>query len=345
MESSTTGSKSFSWDDVDWRALRKLRGRFLDFDGEGGAADAADAHADRSDYWTSPSALESYDFTFGERIGWKWDAVLAELQARGWTPPRGTALDWGCGTGVAGRRVVEAWPGAVEKLLLGDRSYGAVQFALRRAREIFPTTVVALSTAGAGADLLIVSHVVNELSPGAMEELVAAMEKAQAVLWVEPGTFLASRKVISVRERLRGKFAVIAPCTHALECGMLAAGNERHWCHHFAKVPGYAHLDSGWSRFAATLEIDLGTLPYSWLVLDRRAGAVRPEAEWSRLIGVPRFYKGYAKILDCQGDGVRELTLQKRDAPELFKSLKKEPGSLYRWVREGEKIRDGKRAC
>jgi ribosomal protein RSM22 (predicted rRNA methylase) len=163
------------------------------------------------------------------------------------------------------------------------------------------------------------------------------------VLWVEPGTFAASRKLISARERLLGKSGVIAPCTHARKCGMLAAGNERHWCHHFAKIPGYVHVDSGWGRFSKELEIDISTLPYSYLVLDRRAAAANPGPEPARVIGVPRHYKGFAKILSCQGDGVRELTLQKRDAQELFKALKKDPGSLYRWDLDGEKIHGGER--
>ena len=48
-------------------------------------------------------------------------------------------------------------------------------------------------------------------------------------------------------------------------------------------------------------------------------------------------------MLSCQADGVNELVLQKRDAPELLKAMKKDPGSLYQWEREGEKIRGGAR--
>ena len=82
----------------DFALLERLRARFLDAPSEGG------------DYWSSPDLLAAYDATFGERIGWKWDAVLAELRARGWAPPAGTAvLDWGCGSGVAGRRVLGAF--------------------------------------------------------------------------------------------------------------------------------------------------------------------------------------------------------------------------------------------
>jgi hypothetical protein len=39
---------------------------------------------------------------------------------------------------------------------------------------------------------------------------------------------------------------------------------------------------------------------------------------------------------------VRELTLQKRDAPELFKQLKRPAGALvYRWTRAGDKVVGG----
>ncbi|HWB61037.1 MAG TPA: small ribosomal subunit Rsm22 family protein [Chthoniobacteraceae bacterium] len=334
MESNTSGSNTFSWPDVDWRELRRLRARFLAFDGE--------IVADVSrDYWESESAMGSYDFTFAERIGWKWDTVLAELQARGWSPPRGAALDWGCGTGVAGRRVVAAWPDEIGQLRLLDQSASARDFAMRRCREDFPHLDVAPARPGAAPALLIISHVLNELSSAALERLIAAIKSAEAVLWVEPGTFAASRKLITARETLASQFHIIAPCTHAARCGMLAAGNERHWCHHFAKIPGFVHVDPGWSRFATEMEIDVSTLPFSYLVLDRRSWPFASAPELSRVIGGPRLYKGFAKILNCQSDGVRELTLQKRDAPDLFKSLKKAPGSLYRWERDGDKIRGG----
>ena len=337
MESNTIASKNFSWNAVNWDALRRLRTRFLQFS-EGQRSGAGD-------YWRSHSELESYDFTFAERIGWKWDTVLAELAGRGWTLPEGSVLDYGCGTGVAGRRVI-AWArenrcanaAAVSKLLLWDRSRPALNFAFRRARETFPELAVEIAATGCSAATLVISHVLNELSSEGLEQLLAVASRAKTVLWVEPGTALVSRALIAARERLVPAFHPIAPCTHALPCGMLTPGNERHWCHHFATVPRSVFQDAGWGRFAKTLEIDLGTVPFSYLVLDRRPDAPRlPGA--SRVIGEPRQYKGFTKVLSCQDDGVRELILQKRDAPELIKKLKKEPGSLYRWERDGERIR------
>ena len=340
---------------MNWNALRRLRERFLQFEQRDAAPGAKNIEAkatiqavtssepDRSDYWRSHSELASYDFTFGERIGWKWDTVIAELKVRGWTPPEGTVLDWGCGTGIAGRRVAEAWPQQIQSLFLSDRSHPAQHFAAARARDILPGLAVQLAAVDSAPDLLVLSHVLNELTEEALERLLVLVTRAQSVLWVEPGTHAASRKLIALRERLLARFRVIAPCTHAAACGMLAPGNERHWCHHFARVPGYVHTDPGWGRFAQTLEIDLSSVPFSFLVLDRRPTVATRDIREARVIGVPRHYKGYAKVLSCQADGVNELVLQKRDAPELLKAMKKDPGSLYRWEREGEKIRSGER--
>jgi hypothetical protein len=362
MESNTNASNSCSWADVNWNALRRLRERFLQFEqrehrdaapGEKGSRNDAPSPAapDRTDYWRSHSELASYDFTFGERIGWKWDTVLAELQARGWTPPEGTALDWGCGTGIAGRRVAQAWPQHVRTLLLSDRSGPAQHFATARARAALPGLPVQTAGADCAPALLVLSHVLNELPPEALERLLGLVNQAQAVLWVEPGTHDVSRRLLALRERLLARFRIIAPCTHGAACGMLAPGNERHWCHHFARVPGYVHTDPGWSRFAQTLELDLSSAPFSCLVLDCRPSSMDKACADSepcthgsgmaRIIGEPRHYKGYAKILSCQADGVNELVLQKRDAPELLKAMKKAPGSLYQWERDGQKIRGG----
>jgi hypothetical protein len=84
--------------------------------------------------------------------------------------------------------------------------------------------------------------------------------------------------------------------------------------------------DSNWVRFAQRAGIDLRSLPYSFLALERKGlrdpvHGLLPDG-FSRIIGTPRFYKGFAKIFSCQADGVRDLTLQKRDAPELFRALK-----------------------
>jgi hypothetical protein len=99
-----------NWTELDWESLDRHREQFLG------------ARPSDGPYWASAEDLESYDLTFGERIGWKWDAVLAELRLQGWRPPGGVVLDWGCGSGIAGRRVVAAYGTAAFSSLLLWRS-------------------------------------------------------------------------------------------------------------------------------------------------------------------------------------------------------------------------------
>ena len=78
--------------------------------------------------------------------------------------------------------------------------------------------------------------------------------------------------------------------------------------------------DSNWVKFGQRAGIDLRSLPYSFLALDRRPLQMSPG--YSRIVGEPRHYKGFAKIYNCDASGLNDLMLQKRDAPELFKALK-----------------------
>lgn len=334
-----------TWESLDWEILDRLRGNFLSGAAAGGP------------YWHTLTDLECYDFTFGARIGWKWDAVLRELKLRHWAPPPGaTVLDWGCGSGIAGRRVIE-FLGAdnCPRLLVHDRSALAMDFAEHRGRAAFPRlTVERASPRFRQGDepigLLVISHVLNELDDSARAELRNLAARAGTVLWVEPGTHEVSRALGGWRKILLNTgLRAVAPCPHQAACGMLATGNDRHWCHFFAAPPAGIYADSGWVKFGQRAGIDLRSLPYSFLALDRPSPRLRPasrpiEAEHesaglSRIIGEPRFYKGYAKIFNCDAKGVQELMLQKRDAPELLKALKHvaEP-VLHRWTHAGGRI-------
>ena len=353
-----------NWESLDWEALDRLRETFLSGDKTQGL------------YWHTITDLECYDFTYGERIGWKWDAVLAELKLRGWSPSslakggpssreaapaphhpalpelgppesKPTILDWGCGSGIAGRRVVDFF-GAdrFSRLVLHDHSTLALDFAEYRAKQEFPSLPVDRSSirllrGDEPIGVLVVSHVVNELTDEARAELTELCARAQTVLWVEPGTHEVSRALGGWREKLRPRFQLVAPCPHQTGCGVLTPGNERHWCHFFAAPPAGVYADSGWVRFGQRAGIDLRSLPYSFLALDSsQPSALSPQpSNLSRIIGEPRLYKGYAKLYNCDAAGVAELTLQKRDAPELLKTFKHGVGpELHRWTHENGRI-------
>ncbi|MEW6306662.1 MAG: small ribosomal subunit Rsm22 family protein [Verrucomicrobiota bacterium] len=315
-----------NWERIDWKSLERLRAAFLE--GTAGARD----------YWRSESDLASYDQTFGARIAWKWHYVLRELRQRGWSPPSGEVLDWGCGSGVAGRAFLRQFRAdAVQGLALHDRSALATRFAARAAESEFPGLPVRVSPEAEPGTLLL-SHVLTEMTPAQVDELVALAGKAVAVIWVEPGTYDTSRVLIGVRERLRGAFNVVAPCVHQAACGMTTPENARHWCHHFAPSPPEVFTDSNWARFASLTGIDLHSLPLSFLVLDRRpAPALPPGAV--RVIGHPRVYKAHALLLGCDATGVQERQVTKRALPEAFRQLKKgRAPALQVWRTDGSDV-------
>ena len=69
-----------TWDEVDWASLERLRALFLR------------SEPVREPYWRTLSDLASYDFTYAQRIAWKWGAALSELQRLNWAPPSGPLL-------------------------------------------------------------------------------------------------------------------------------------------------------------------------------------------------------------------------------------------------------------
>ncbi|MFZ9683033.1 MAG: small ribosomal subunit Rsm22 family protein [Cephaloticoccus sp.] len=324
-----------NWTELDWAALDRLRDGFL----HGGAA--------AGPYWRSESALASYDLTYGERIGWKWDQVLRELRLRGWAPAPGTTvLDWGCGSGVAARRVIAHFSAETfSALQVWDHEPLAADYAERRARAAFPGLNVTAVTPGflqgdESIGLLLISHVLNELSTAALAGLRALLLRADAVIWVEPGTSEVSRGLGMIREAVRADFQVVAPCTDAGACPVFVTGNERHWCHFFAPPPSEIFSDSNWVKFGQRAGIDLRSLPYAFLALDRRP--VAPPADWSRVIGRPEHFKPYARFLNCDAAGLAELTLSKRAQPALFKELDRTKRPLlYRWRRDGDQVTAG----
>ncbi len=314
--------------------LRRLRSGFLD------------GSAGLNDYWHSESDLALYDATFAQRIGWKWDAVLRELQIRQWHPASEHLLDWGCGTGIASRAFLASFPNT-RSVQFHDRSPAARRFASARLLESFPSVTADLSPPDATGKTVLLSHVLNELPARAVQQLITLLRNAAAVVWVESGTHATSRLLSEARASLLPSgFEPVAPCPHSGPCPMLAPKNARHWCHHFAQPPPAAFQDARWEQFRRELGIDLRSLPYSFVVLQRPAQtpAQRPEETpfRHRLIGKPREFKGHDKVLTCQEEGLTEWMLQKRDAPELLSEMRDPSGvPSYQLSTQNGKILSG----
>ena len=304
--------------DLDWQILDRLRETFLSGRFKG------------TPYWRTPQDLNQYDQTFGERIGWKWDSVLGELKSIGWRPPETVTrvVDWACGSGIAGRRVLNAFP-EIRRLHLIDHSVLAVDYARTRARSAFPEVTVSEEAPDNFSDsLLVISHVLNELDASRLEQLIQKARASAGILWVESGTHETSRALQSVRDQLIPHLRVVAPCTHHRQCPLLQPGMDRHWCHHFGDPPSDAFTDGDWARFADRAGIDLRSLPYAFLVMDqiRDERELPEESPVVRVIGRARMTKPSARMLICGPHGAEEAEVARRTEPELYRAFKKGEG-------------------
>jgi len=274
-------------------------------------------------YWDDAEALRLYDEVFAARIGWKWDAALDEALERFAAPlaPR-TVVDFGAGTGVATARVLARIP-APERVVLVDRSDRAREFARERLAAEFPgVEFEARASVGAARfDLALASHVLDELDEEGERVLEGLFRGARAVLWVEPGSKRTSRRLSATRDRMLDEFEPVAPCPHREGCGILARGRERDWCHLFARPPAEVHTTARWTQVGKELGIDLRSLPYSFLALDRTPPHPAPGR---RVLGRPRLQRGRALVDLCGPEGVESTQLLQRDHKALFKALKKD---------------------
>jgi len=289
--------------------LRGLRQEFLE---------RARGGAERGDYWESDDELRLYDETFGARIGWKWDAVLDELVARGRLASGKVVLDWGCGTAVATRRFLARATG-VERVHLVDHSPRARRVARALLAAEHPALALVDGLPPEPPDVLLVSHVLDELDAPEREALCALAARAGATLWVEPGSRACSRALGEVRARLLDTLDVLAPCTHQAACGALAPGNDP-WCHLFARAPQAVYTEGRWAEFGRELGLDLRSLPYSFLALARR-GRFTLDGPRARQLGRPRLERGRAFLEVCDAQGLRPLDLLQRHDKALFKEL------------------------
>ncbi len=260
----------------DWKELSALREAFL--------------KGSPSPYWTSERRLELYHHTFGQRIGWKWEAVIQDLKRLGWQPETDTVFDWGCGTGIATSTFVRLFP-QIKNAEFYDRSKTAVDFARGH---------VELPTSGEAPYTLLISHVTTELDQKSFRQLDQKITTARAVIWVEPGTPEVSKRLVEIRERLKGSFAIVAPCPK-LETCPLVTSSTKHWCHQYASVPNEVFQSSFWTKWGREMGIDLRSLPYSYLVLDKRHNF---SSVPRRILGRPHKKKREEAWVECTPGGV-----------------------------------------
>lgn len=166
------------------------------------------------------------------------------------------------------------------------------------------------------ADLVIASYVLNEMSE--QGSLIAATKlwgsTEKLLLLVEPGTPAAFSNLIKVRRALLVQGAhIAAPCPHEGEC-FKADGD---WCH-FAKRVSRSRLHRQLKGGEAPFEDE----KFFYLAFTRNkcTGSV------TRVLRHPQVRGGHMMLEVCTVEGIKNLTLSKKDGERYRKARKAKCG-------------------
>src|SRR5215470_15451873 len=253
-----------------------------------------------------------------------------------------SVLDLGAGPGTAVYAANEVFPSLEQATMyevdgplieLGKRiSNESSRPALRNSKWIQQD----ITSAFAGQhDLVVISYALGELAPAAAEGVVsrACQNTEKFLAIVEPGTMRGFSFVLKARSRLIAAGAhLLAPCPHALECPMAAAGD---WCHFAERL----------ERTAIHRQIKAGELGYedekfSYVVASRRSLA---EAA-ARIVRHPKKHGGHVQLTLCTPEGLKRRTIGKSQKSIYKEARKAEWGDPWEDVSDNSSEHNRSRA-
>lgn len=230
-----------------------------------------------------------------------------------------TLLDVGAGTGAGAMAAAELY--SLSKIFclerepamreLGKKLAAASEQPAVRGAEFLPCDI-ARGTGGKHADLVLAGYMLNELSEkdraAALEELWNAA--VQTLVLVEPGTPEGFAILMQARRRLLKMGArIAAPCAHENECPL---GRED-WCNFTCRI----------ARTRLHRSLKGGDVPYEdekfiFLTATRR----EPQRADNRVLRHPQIAPGNIRLRLCGAEGVKDVTVTKKDG-QLFKKARK----------------------
>jgi ribosomal protein RSM22 (predicted rRNA methylase) len=140
--------------------------------------------------------------------------------------------------------------------------------------------------------LLSFSYSLNE-----MINLPAAAENAEALLFLEPSTLSAGRRLQELRGHLLKKgFYAWAPCLHQQGCPLLVH-SKRDWCHTRIHI----EMPEWFLKLEQHLPMKNNSITYSYLLV-RKTPPSKYSAQDFRVIGDTLFEKGKVRQAICQSE-------------------------------------------
>lgn len=182
------------------------------------------------------------------------------------------------------------------------------------------------------ADIVTASYVLNELTEEVRIKVVDEIWQAtnRLLIIIEPGTPVGFRNIKRIRETLILKGAkILAPCIHNKKCYK----TEEDWCHFSCRV-GRTSIHKDLKGADASYEDE----KFSYLVVEKEDKYTNSMSKkdkcicknhCGRILRHPQVRKGHTIMEICTAEGIKNITISKRDK-EIYKASKK--------LKQGDKI-------
>ena len=238
-------------------------------------------------------------------------------------------LDLGAGPGTAMWAVTEVFPELAQAVSIEDSTEWIAigrQLASKPQRESIRSSEwrqgsVAGPLPARSFDLVTLSYVLNELRPSERPQVVrAAWERTSKLLIIaEPGTPAGFEHIREVRRELIADDGhMVAPCPHANDCPM----RGDNWCHFATRVQR-----SSKHRSAKGADLGYEDEKYSYVVFGREP----VDLTGGRVLRHPRKHSGHVDFEVCTSEGLRPVTLSRKQGEKYKHARATEWGDLLKY--------------
>lgn len=242
-------------------------------------------------------------------------------------------LDLGAGTGAAAWAAAEAF-GSLRQFTLIEQDSKLIELGRRLASESEALGSAEWRLANlrsvaefAPHDLVICSYSLGEIESAVASRVLKAAWQAtrQVLIVVEPGTMKGFATIRVARDQLieAGAF-LAAPCPHQASCPMSPMGeDETDWCHFSARF----------DRTSLHRRLKGGSLGYEDEKFSYVAAAKHPVTpETARVIRHPLRQPGFTQLQLCTPEGLKTLSITKRDKEAWKRARKTDWGDGFDWA-------------
>lgn len=243
-----------------------------------------------------------------------------------WSPQ--TLLDVGAGPGTALWAALSVYPDLNAATLI-EREEGMIRLGKRLGKYSSSTVIQEAKWVEVDItandwktfphDIVTASYVLGELDEKHRSDFIRKLWQLTkgVMIIIEPGTPAGFSRIRQARKQLISEGGiVIAPCPHNLSCPI----TDDDWCHFSQRISR-----SRLHRQVKSAELSYEDEKFSFIAVSRNKG----EAVLGRVLRHPHIRKGHIKFQVCSLDGIRNITITRKDK-ELYRTARKlKWGSIF----------------